>query len=215
MRKTLLLAVVIGLCVGVGVSIFAEDTKAQSSDVAQLEEKVKTLEKKIAALEDLILPMKEELRKWQRKSARREHFTRRWEIDEKRYSKEELSKIEKLYQAAGKNLGSDWARDSLLKVVEKYPESNRAGCAILYLAQQSEGKDQEKWLKTAIQKHDNCFYGDGVQVGAYARFLLAHYYQEKGDTKQAKKLRHEIRDKYPDAVNHGGKPLVDTKPLSK
>jgi TolA-binding protein len=209
MRKTLFLAVVIGLCVGVGVSVLAEDTKAQSPDVAQLEEKVKTLEKKIAALEELILPMKEELRQWQRKSARREHFTKRWEIDEKRYSKEELGKIEKLYQSANRNLKSDWARDSLLKVVEKYPESNRAGCAVMYLAQQSEGKDQEKWLKTAIQKHDDCFYGNGVQVGAYARFLLAHYYQEEGNTKEAKKLRDEIRAKYPNAISHGGTLLVD------
>jgi len=47
-------------------------------------------------------------------------------------------------------------------------------------------------------------YGNGVQVGAYARYLLALYYKETGDLNRAKKLFTEVVRKYPGSVNHRG-----------
>jgi hypothetical protein len=50
-------------------------------------------------------------------------------------------------------------------------------------------------------------YGDGVQVGAYARYLLALDYKEKGDNAKANSLFDQIKKDYPHAVDHRGKPL--------
>jgi hypothetical protein len=55
-------------------------------------------------------------------------------------------------------------------------------------------------------------YGDGVQVGAYARYLLALYYKEKGDNTRANSLFDEIRKDYPLAVDHRGKSLEEQIP---
>ena len=51
--------------------------------------------------------------------------------------------------------------------------------------------------------------GDGVQVGAYARFLLVQDYRARGEDQKAQALFIELKTSYPDAIDHGGKLLVD------
>jgi hypothetical protein len=94
-------------------------------------------------------------------------------------------------------------------MIKKYPDINRTGCAMLYVAQKSEGDQRATYLRDCIQKFNDCFYGDGVQVGAYARFLLAEDYQNAGDPKKAEALYSELKANYADAVDHGGRLLVD------
>ena len=67
----------------------------------------------------------------------------------------------------------------------------------------------------AIAGHGDCFYGDGVQVGAFARFLLGYVYHKSGDTEKAKPLFDEIRKDFPDAVDHRGRSLVEQLPPDK
>jgi len=98
---------------------------------------------------------------------------------------------------------------SLQKMIKKYPDINRTGCATLYVAQRSEGEERAKYLQDCIEKYGDCFYGDGVQVGVYARFLLAADYKAKGEDEKAAALYNEIKTRYPDAVDHGGNLLVE------
>ena len=133
-------------------------------------------------------------------------------LDTKRYTRDQLKEAEELYQVANKNWRTPEAKASLEQMVKKFPNINRTGCAVLYLAQYSQGDDQEKLLKQAIRKHSDCFYFNGVQVGAYARLLLGHYYQENGQPEKAKPLFDEIRKKYPDAIGHRGESLVAKLP---
>ena len=117
-----------------------------------------------------------------------------------------------LLHAAG-SLRSPEAIQNLKLIInnEEYARANRTGCALLYLAQVSE-RDKEKYLKAAIEKHSDCWYGDGVQVGAYARFHLAFHYHRLGKQEQAEALFEEIRRRYPDAVDHRGRRLADSIP---
>jgi hypothetical protein len=73
----------------------------------------------------------------------------------------------------------------------------------------SKGDERARLLKDCTGKFNDCFYGDGVQVGAYARFLLAEDYINKGEEKKAAALYGEISTKYADAVDHRGHLLVD------
>jgi hypothetical protein len=72
----------------------------------------------------------------------------------------------------------------------------------------SKGEDRAKGLQNCIDEYNDCFYGDGVQVGVYARFLLAQDYKSQGDMEKAKALFDEIKSKYADAIDHGGNLLV-------
>ncbi|MFA7172019.1 MAG: tetratricopeptide repeat protein [Kiritimatiellia bacterium] len=137
---------------------------------------------------------------------------RRYEEDRKTYSDAQLREIESLYQSANKDLRSPEAKEALKSLIEKYPKANRTGCAVQYMGQMSSSEEKESYLKLAIKDFGDCYYGSGVQVGAYARLYLAYYYKETGRAKEAQALFDEIRTNFPDAVNHKGKLLINMLP---
>jgi hypothetical protein len=61
----------------------------------------------------------------------------------------------------------------------------------------------------AISDHGDTWYGDGVQVGAFARAQLATLYVAEGKMTEARALADEIAERFPGAVDHRGQPLVD------
>lgn len=125
------------------------------------------------------------------------------------YSEQDLRDLEDLYQSANKNLRAPEARGILEQVASKYPKSNRAGSAVLYLAQMTSGDEREKFLKQAIADHPNSWYGDGVQVGAFARAQLAVFYSAHGKPAEARALAKEVVERFPGAVDHNGRRLAD------
>jgi outer membrane murein-binding lipoprotein Lpp len=127
--------------------------------------------------------------------------------DHDNHSAAELQVIEKLYQIANRSWQTPEAVDSLKKLVAAHPGTNRTGCAYLYLGQMSVGAEKERYLKTAIADYSDSWYGDGVQVGAYARFQLAFHYRQTARDSEARQLFAELRKDYPDAVDHAGKLL--------
>jgi hypothetical protein len=128
--------------------------------------------------------------------------------DSRKYSAEELREAETLYQVANKQWRSPEARASLETLVKKYPKFNRTGCGILYLGQYSQGEERERYLTQAVKDFSDCFYGNGVQVGAYARYLLGLYYRDKGEVEKGNALLKELIEKYPKSVTHRGDQLA-------
>jgi hypothetical protein len=130
--------------------------------------------------------------------------------DQAKYTPAQLGEAEALYQVANQKWGTPEASESLQAMITKYPDINRTGCAMLYVAQKSQGEERAKYLQDCIEKFNDCMYGDGVQVGAYARFLLADDYRSKGEQAKAAALYTEIKTKFADAIDHGGQLLVDS-----
>ena len=126
------------------------------------------------------------------------------------YGRDGMREIEQLYRAYSRK--TENADEALKSLIEKYPKANRTGCAVMYAAQHSRGEERVKWLNQAIEHHSDCVYGDGAQVGAYARWFLAREHMRKGDKAAAEKLYAEIRAKYPDAVTHKGQRFADLMP---
>jgi hypothetical protein len=125
------------------------------------------------------------------------------------YSTEDLRELEDLYQSANRNLRGPDAKEVLQRVAKEYPKSNRAGSAVLYLAQLSAGPEREAYLKTAVRSHGDTWYGDGVQVGAFARAQLAALYAADGRLPEARALAKEVVEMFPGAIDHSGRPLVE------
>jgi hypothetical protein len=144
-------------------------------------------------------------------TAPREHLDKliaqarvRMRQDQQKYSKEQLHECENLYQVGNKNWRTPEAVSTLKVMIEKYPDVNRTGCAMLYLAQMSEGKERISRLHEAIDKFGDCWYGDGAQVGALARFYLGAELWAAGDQAAAQKLFDQLKADYPDAISHHG-----------
>ena len=146
----------------------------------------------------------------ERQETLHQQFVQRSAQDEGKYTSQQLRDADQLYATANRELGSPESKKIIETMIQKYPGINRTGCAMLILALTSGGDEQTRYLQESIDKYSDCFYGDGVQVGAYARFCLAKYYKSTGETEKAKELFDEIRAKYPDAIDHHGKLLVDS-----
>jgi hypothetical protein len=93
-----------------------------------------------------------------------------------------------MYQAAGRDWRSAEAKQNVRTMSAKYPKFNRTGCAIMYLGQMAEGEERVRYLSEAIAKHGDCYFGNGVQVGSFARYLLGHAYLDQGKDVEARKL---------------------------
>ena len=170
----------------------------------ELQAKVKQLEDRVAQLESALEPFLQQ----QRVNAIREQARARMRKDLEIYSQEQLREIEQLYQVANKKWRSEEGKKSLEKLVEKYSRANRTGCALLYLGQMSEGDEQIQYLTRAIKEYSDCYYGDGVKVGAYARYVLAGRYRADGENEKAEQLIKELNQNYSDAIDHRGQSLL-------
>lgn len=187
-------------------SLFAQN----SMKIKELEKRIAALEERVSKLDNATAPVVKMANAEQMKKDQRVKARERMRKDLGVYSKDELREIESLYQVANKNWKTDKEKGkaSLLKMVSKYDKANRTGCALLYIGQMTKGEERKKYLKQAIEVYSDCYYGDGVQVGAYARYYLGYYYKKKGETDKAKELFDEIRKDYPNSITHSGKPLV-------
>jgi hypothetical protein len=165
---------------------------------------------KVAQLENLMAPVKARQATEARQKALHEKFAMKMAQDRQKYTPEQLRDAEQLYQAANQKWGTQEASNSLQAMIQKYPNIDRTGCAVLYVAQMSQGDERAQYLQDCIEKYNDCFYGDGVQVGAYARFLLAEDYRKNGEMAKAKALFGEIKAHYADAIDHSGRLLVDS-----
>jgi hypothetical protein len=177
---------------------------AWAASNSELEERIEALEERVAQLEQLVKPVAEEIDKEQIAAQQRQKARARMRKDLDVYSRDELREIEDLYQVANKQWRSEEGKESLKQLVAKYDKANRTGCALLYLGRMSKGDEQIEYLQQAIDGFSDCFYGDGVQVGAYARWCLAWRYKEDGEQAKARALLDEIKTQYPDAINHRG-----------
>ena len=199
--------------IGVGILMFGvaarEPAFAQAAgdEVTQLKQRVAQLEKQVQELTQVVEPLKTQRRVDTRRKALRLKFEKRMAQDSERYSLDQMRDAENLMRIADQLWSSPEGRASLETLIKKYPDSNRAGCATLYVAQQSQGDQRATGLQSCIEKYNDCMYGDGVQVGAYARFLLALDYKQNGQPEKAEALFAELKTKYSDAIDHGGRML--------
>jgi hypothetical protein len=110
------------------------------------------LSMKSVAAQPAATPALEELRAKARERMERERAT---------FTMEQVREIESLYQSANRDLRAPSSK-----------EANRAGCALLYLAQLSPPAERETFLTRAIADHSDAWYGDGTQVGPFAKAQL-------------------------------------------
>ena len=141
------------------------------------------------------------------RAAMRGKLKERMRKDRELYGADGMREIETAYRAFSKSKEAD--NEHLQMLISKYPKANRTGCAVMYAGQRSRGADDGNWFRLAIEKYGGCLYGDGAQVGAYARFYLADLLERKGDKAGAAKLRAEILALYPDALTHRGRKMAD------
>lgn len=182
---------------------------ADDQEIQELRKQIAELKERVTQLEKLVGPATIKAQAGASVEKQRLKARERMRADNKVYSQAELGEIEALYQVANKKWQSDEGKNSLKDLIKKFDKANRTGCALLYLGQMSNGSEKEEYLTEAIADFSDCWYGDGVQVGAFARLLLANHYQNSKQPEKSRVLLEELKQGYPDAIDHQGKLLAD------
>lgn len=190
-------------------STVQSDQPDKDARIAELTERVAALETRLAELEDLAMPLIGQARSQMRREKAQAAARARMRQDRGKYSPEVLGGVEELYQTANRNWQSPEAKESLEKLINEYPDLNRTGCATLYLGQMSKGPERTDYLTRAMTDFGDCYYGDGVNVGAYATYYLARHHLQEGNDEDARKLIDKLNTDYPDAIDHRGRALTD------
>jgi hypothetical protein len=135
------------------------------------------------------------------------------EEESKVYSDVELQDIERRYRSAHDDAFPMLLKSSAVAIlhhlIERYPMSNRSGCAVLDLAQLSRDEAREHYLKQAIANYSHAWCESGVQVGALARAQLAVFYAGLQRFDEAERLAAEVSVMFPGAIDSAGAPLDD------
>jgi hypothetical protein len=142
----------------------------------------------------------------------------RIDADASAFSVAELADIEARYASAfrpevldGRTfLREPEAEPILVDLVRRYPRANRAGCALLLLAQVSAGPRREHHLRQAIDFEGDAWFENGVQVAALARAMLAIHLAGLERFDEAEEVAAELVRRFPGAVDQTGASLDDT-----
>jgi hypothetical protein len=182
-------------------------TATLHADESVLLQRIIALEKRVAELETKLAPVLEVERVKAVAADQKAMAHERMLLDAEFLTRTDLNLIERAYQTANQDWKGEEAKKAVALLSARFPTANRTGCAVLALAQASEGDEQIKLLKRAIEKHNGCFYINGVQVGAYARLYLGMRYKKDGNDEAAEKLFEEIKTDFQDAIDHEGQLL--------
>jgi outer membrane murein-binding lipoprotein Lpp len=188
------------------------NSKKNDQHIQALEAKVAELEHKLDQMQSAPQQLTPEQQQGQKRmQSYRGRFQQRYGLDVRTHTEAKVVEVENAYQVIIRNFGSPECIEAHKKFIKKYPGFNRTGCALSELAGMSEftSPETEQCYKECIQKYDDCYWGDGVQVGPFARFGLANYYKNTGQNDKAEALYTEIKDDYPDSIDHSGQLLVD------
>jgi beta-lactamase regulating signal transducer with metallopeptidase domain/TolA-binding protein len=110
----------------------------------------------------------------------------------------------------GSNLRSQGRTEEALKVwrtlIEQFPESDRAGCAAVYMGQlqlsTKDYKGAEESFRLAAEKFGHQKYGNGVEVGGYGYFCLTQVYCDTEQYEKAAEALKSLVEKYPYSTGH-------------
>ena len=159
---------------------------------------------------DKTMPLsgKEQMQQSRQKEMKKKYFPR-IDKDKAKYGIKAFQDAETMHLSLQKNPTAPNAGDILHQLVTLYPQMNFTGTAFLTLAELKTGTSKEKALMEAIETYNDCYYIDGVQVGAYARYLLVLQYRNSGKKSSADAIMNQIKQYFPEAIDHQGNLLIE------
>ncbi len=118
--------------------------------------------------------------------------------DGKRYGAGQLNEIDDLYRRGTEGVDSEDGRAALEELVEKFPESNRGGCAAANLgAHHLNNGDLESAadvLRGVIDLDSAAVFGNGEKVMPRALYNYGRVLERQGDSDGARAIWHRLRD---------------------
>jgi len=147
-------------------------------------------------------------------------FHDKWYKDREQLGEERHKEMEKLWFAGRRPRGKAESIEQLEKLLEEYPDTNRAGCAAFELGhhymrdrnldlKQRRAKAEKYWHLTEERYSDSlCEYN--AQPAAMSKMAMATWVYRSTDPARAKRLLQEVIEKHKGQTDHLGQPLEVT-----
>lgn len=126
---------------------------------------------------------------------------------------EQFKTVQELYKDGLDALRDTGDTAALSQIIEEFPDSKRAPCSAIQLAQRSlESRDianAEKYLNFALERGDGAYFGDGVEVAPQALFYLGILEAKRDNQQAATDYWDRLLTEFPLATSHSGVPLKE------
>lgn len=131
------------------------------------------------------------------------------ERDAGRYPPGVLKKLEEQYGKAMKKIKTPEGQKALLDLYDKYPDSNRGGCAAMNLATElaADGKTDASaaLLDRLIDNESQSVFGNGVAILPKALFARAKMAKKENDEESFDNIKQTIQESFPNEIDNNGK----------
>ena len=149
-----------------------------------------------------------------------QEFEDKWKKDKQQLGAERHSLLEDLWFEGRRPRGNPASREKLEKILEDYPDSNRAGCAAIELGYHwlrspegdinSRRKKAEDYWKMTQERYSDSLCEYNSHPAAISKLALAVWVYRYSDRGMAKRLLQEVIDKHPNETDHLAQPLSQT-----
>lgn len=144
-------------------------------------------------------------------------FHEKWYEDRRRLGEERHKQMEKLWFEGRRPRGNPESIEKLQKLLEEYPDTNRAGCAAYELGQHfirdraltlDQRREQaEKYWRMTEERYGDSLCEFNEHPATMAELAMANWIFRKTDPGQARRLLEDIIKKHKGEADHLGQPV--------
>jgi hypothetical protein len=147
-------------------------------------------------------------------------FEKKWHEDKKKLGREQHKEMERLWFQGRRPRGNPESMEKLEKIIEEYPDTNRAACAAFelghhYIRSRSMPPDDRRKKAEGYWRMVNERYSDSLceynaHPAALSKVAMAAWVYRYTDPARARRMLEEVVEKHAGETDHLGQPLENT-----
>jgi hypothetical protein len=147
-------------------------------------------------------------------------FEKKWHEDKEKLGRDRHKEMERLWFQGRRPRGNPESIEKLEKIIEEYPDTNRAACAAFelghhYIRNRSTTLDQrrkqaEKYWRMVDERYSDSLCEYNAHPAALSKLARAAWVYRYTDPAQARRLLEEVVEKHAGETDHLGQPLENT-----
>ncbi len=146
-----------------------------------------------------------------------QEFEKKWHQDKEKLGRERHKEMERLWFQGRRPRGNPDSMEKLEKILEEFPDTNRAGCAAFelghhYIRNRSIGLDQrrqkaEEYWRMADERYSESLCEYNAHPAALSKLAMAAWVYRYTDPSRARRILEEVIEKHAGETDHLGQPL--------
>jgi len=147
-------------------------------------------------------------------------FEKKWHADKEKLGRERHKEMERLWFQGRRPRGDPGSMEKLEKILEEYPDTNRAACAAFelghhYLRSRSitldeRRKQAEKYWRMVDERYPDSLCEYNAHPAALSKLAMAAWVYRYTDPARARRMLEEVVEKHAGESDHLGQPLENT-----